>query len=115
LTLFKKDTIKNALTKNKNPLRKYKKRPKKYKVFLMVLKNTKNTKKTPKITIWPLFSFLRSFCNVWGLFCIIWGGFLYFLRGKTVEQFLYFLGGFCIFWGEKIGGDFVFFGGIFGF
>jgi hypothetical protein len=69
------------------------------------------------MTIWPLFSFLRSFCNVWDLFCIIrgGGGGLYFLG-----VFLYFLGEeprghFIIFWGEKSRGNFVFFGWIFGF
>jgi hypothetical protein len=67
------DKIKNALTKNKKPLQKYKNPPtcfafnkyknlpkkyinppKKYKIDHI-------TKKTPKMTIRPLFSFLRSF------------------------------------------------------
>jgi hypothetical protein len=75
------------------------------------------------MTIWPLFSFLRSFGNVWGLFCIIWGlfgiiwglfgiiwgVFLNFFRGKTVGLFLYFLRGFLYFLGQKKWGRFCIF------
>jgi hypothetical protein len=71
------------------------------------------------MTIWPLFSFLRSFCNVWGLFCIIWGLFIFFggifLGEKPWGHFCFFWGSFYIFWGKKSGGNFVFFGVIFGF
>jgi hypothetical protein len=55
------------------------------------------------MTICPLFSFLRSYFNVWGLFCIIWGYFCIFLGEKPWEIFVFFgakkAGQFCIFLG----------------
>jgi hypothetical protein len=53
---------------------------------------------------------------MFGVFFVLFGGIFVFFRGKTVGPFLYFWGGGgggCIFWGDKSGGNFVFFGGIF--
>ncbi len=77
-------------------LKKYKKDPKKYKNCL--------TKRTPKMTIRPLISFLRLFCNSCVLFCFIRGYFCIFLGEEP-------WGHFCIFWGEKLGAILYFLGG----
>jgi hypothetical protein len=89
---LRKDKIKNALTKNKNPPKKYKNSPHSISPKKIQKSPPKITKRPPKMSIWLLFSFLRSFCNVWGVF-------LYFFRGKTVGPFLYLLEGFLSFFG----------------
>ncbi len=64
------DHIKNALTKTKNPLKKWQKCPQIIQRPQTLLEDPKNVNK-------GLIVYLGPFCNVWGLFCIRLGGFLY--------------------------------------
>ncbi len=74
--VFIRDKIKNALTKTKNPLKKYKNSPtffalNKYKKGLKHYKmDPKNDKKAFIVIFGVLSKFWGLFCNVWGLFCI---------------------------------------------
>ncbi len=71
------DKIKNALTKNKNPLKNYIKYPKHY-------------KKDPKMS-------KRPFLSLLGSFCIIWGNLSIFLEEKNGENFNFFVIFFMVF------------------
>jgi hypothetical protein len=69
---------------------------------------------------------MNFYICIFGIIFVFLGGIIVlfevlfvFLGGKTVGPFLYFLGffwgDFCLFWGKKSEGIFVFFGGIFVF
>jgi hypothetical protein len=83
------DKIKNALTKNKNPLEKYKNYknnpPKKHKNCPRF--SPKKIQKDPKIDNKAL---IGPFCNVWDLIRNCWGLICIFLGEKPWAIFLFF-------------------------
>jgi hypothetical protein len=94
------DHIKDALTKNKNPLKKLQNitplfYSKKIQKRPQIIQNyprafpLKNTKKTPNISKNPK-NDNKAFIVIFGVHFVIFGAFFVFFRGKTVGQFSFF-------------------------